>query len=56
MDPETKVIALAEQVVDRAKRRRELLLGTWYEVDGELFEEFEQALHELAVAEGRAAS
>jgi hypothetical protein len=39
------VLTLAEQIVDKAKKQQYAWSGTWYEIDDELFEKFEEALN-----------
>ena len=40
-----EVLTLAEQIVDKAKKKQYAWSGTWYEIDDELFEKFEEALN-----------
>ena len=44
MDAELSgLLTLAEQIVDKAKKKQYAWSGTWYEIDDELFEKFEKA-------------
>lgn len=46
MDAELSgLLTLAEQIVDKAKKKQYAWSGTWYEIDDELFEKFEEALN-----------